>query len=152
MDKIKPGEIIEDFILYDSDRNKVRLHDLKGKKILLAFHPLAWTQGCAKHMKLLEENYEKFNSMNTIAFGISIDSTPSKKAWARELGIEKTVFLADFWPHGEVARMYGIFDEKRGMSERASILVDEKLRVKFVRVYERHSLPDMNEIFDAMKD
>ncbi|MDW7733478.1 MAG: redoxin domain-containing protein [Methanolobus sp.] len=152
MSELKIGEMIEDFTLYDSNRNEIHLHDLKGKKILLAFHPLAWTQGCAKHMKLLEENYEKFSSANTVTFGISIDSVPSKKAWAKELGVEKTAFLADFWPHGEVARMYGMFDEDRGVSERASILVDEKLRVRFVKVYERHSLPDIEEIFDAMKD
>ncbi|WP_406655856.1 peroxiredoxin [Methanolobus sp. ZRKC2] len=152
MSEIKPGEIIGDFTLYDSNRNEIRLSDLKGKKVLLAFHPLAWTSGCAKHMKLLEDNYERFNSMNAVAFGISIDSVPSKKAWAKELGIENTVFLADFWPHGEVARMYGMFNEEIGISKRASILVDEEQRVRFVRTYEIHKLPDIEEIFAAMED
>ncbi|KXS43120.1 MAG: antioxidant, AhpC/TSA family [Methanolobus sp. T82-4] len=152
MSELKTGETIEDFKLYDTKRNEVRLHDLKGKNILLAFHPLAWTKGCAKHMKLLEDNYEKLSSMNTVAFGISVDSVPSKKAWASELGVEKTDFLSDFWPHGEVARMYGMFDEDTGTSKRASILIDEDLIVKFTSVYEILELPEINEIFAAIKD
>ncbi|TGC08937.1 redoxin domain-containing protein [Methanolobus halotolerans] len=152
MNELKTGKTIEDFTLRDSNRNVVHLHDLKGKKILLAFHPLAWTQGCAKHMKLLEENYEKFSSMNTVALGISIDSVPSKKAWAKELGVEKTVFLSDFWPHGAVARMYGMFNEDMGVSKRASILIDEDLKVKYIKVYETRSLPDIDEIFVAIRD
>ncbi|QLC48861.1 redoxin domain-containing protein [Methanolobus zinderi] len=151
MSELKTGETIVDFTLYDTKRNEVRLHYLKGKNILLAFHPLAWTKGCARHMKMLEDNYEKLSSMNTVAFGISIDSVPSKKAWAKELGVEKTVFLSDFWPHGEVARMYGMFYEDMGVSKRASILIDEDLKVKFVKVYEDHKLPDINEIFDAIE-
>jgi peroxiredoxin len=152
MSKLKPGEVIEDFTLYDQNLNEVHLHDLKGKKILLAFHPLAWTRGCAKHMKLLEDNYGKFQAANAVALGISIDSVHSKKAWAKELGIENTLFLADFWPHGQVARMCGMLDEDLGVSERASIVVDEDMKVRFVKVYETRSLPDIEEIFNIMGD
>jgi peroxiredoxin len=151
MNELEPGEIIKDFTLYDQNLNEVHLHDMKGRKILLAFHPLAWTRGCSKHMKLLEDNYERFRAANAVAIGISIDSVHSKKAWAREIGIENTLFLADFWPHGEVARMYGMFDEDRGVSERASIVIDEDLKIRFIKVYETRSLPDIEEIFDAMK-
>jgi peroxiredoxin len=150
MNELKPGEAIKDFTLYDQNLNEVHLYDLKGKKVLLAFHPLAWTRGCAKHMQLLEDNFERFRAANAVVLGISIDSVHSKKAWARELGIANTLFLADFWPHGQVARMYGMFDEDMGVSERASIVVDENMRIRFVKVYETRSLPDIEEIFDAM--
>ena len=63
--------------------------------------------------------------MNTVAVGISVDSTYSKEAWAAAIGIKKTRLLADFWPHGEVAKMYGIFREKDSFSERANIVIDE---------------------------
>ncbi|MDI3540177.1 MAG: hypothetical protein PWR29_1335 [Methanolobus sp.] len=152
MNELKPGEVINDFTLYDQNLNEVHLHNLKGKKILLAFHPLAWTRGCAKHMQLLEDNFERFQATNAVALGISIDSVHSKKAWARDLGVENTLFLADFWPHGQVARMYGMFDEDMGVSERASIVVDENMKIRFVKVYETRSLPDIEEIFDAFKD
>lgn len=150
MKELKSGEMIEDFTLYDQNLNEVRLHELKGKKILLAFHPLAWTRGCAKHMKLLEDNYERFQAANAVALGISIDSVHSKKAWARELGVENTLFLADFWPHGKVARMYGMFNEDMGVSKRASVIIDEDHKVRFVKVYETRTLPDIEEIFSAM--
>ena len=63
-------------------------------------------------MKVLEENYEKFESLNVVPVGISVDSVPAKKAWAEHMGLKKLRILSDFWPHGEVAKLYGIFREK----------------------------------------
>jgi len=54
--------------------------------------------------EVLENNKETFNSLNTIAVGVSVDTVPSKKAWADSLGIRKTRLLSDFWPHGKVAK------------------------------------------------
>jgi len=107
--EIKIGETIKDFRLRDQKRDEVHLYDLKGKKVLLSFHPLAWTKVCGEQMKSLEETHELFAGLNTVPFGISVDSMPSKKAWARELGITHIRLLSDFWPHGEIARTYGIF-------------------------------------------
>ena len=78
-------------------------------------------------------------------------SAPSKKAWAKELGIKDTKLLSDFWPHGEAARSYGIFREKEGFSERANIIVDEKGQVFFVKVYPISQLPDIEEIIRALE-
>ena len=74
--------------------------------------------------------------------GISVDSMPCKKAWAKSLGIKNTPLLCDFWPHGAVAQKYGIFREENGFSERANIIVDEKQRVVFVKIYPVHSVPE----------
>ena len=102
-------------------------------------------------MESLEENKSLFNSLNAIAVGISIDSVPCKKAWAESLGIRDTPILADFWSHGSVAQLYGIFREKEGFSQRANILVDDQGRIAFVKVYELKKLPDVNEIIDLLK-
>jgi peroxiredoxin len=59
--------------------------------------------------------------------------------------------VSDFWPHGEVASAYGIFREKNGFSERANIIVDEKGKVVFLKVYEIRQLPDINEIIGFIK-
>jgi peroxiredoxin len=146
MDEIKIGDKIQDFTLRDHKGKDVHLGDFKGKKVILSFHPLAWTNVCAEQMKALEENYELFTSLNTIAFGISVDPMPSKRAWAKELGITHIKLLSDFWPHGEVAKRYGIFKEKEGVSERANVILDEEQRVIFVRKYPAHELPDITEI------
>jgi peroxiredoxin len=83
---------------------------------------------------------------------MSVDTVPSKKAWAKELGIKNTRLISDFWPHGKIADLYGIFREKEGTSERANIIVDEKGRVVFVRVYPISQLPDIEEIIKAMEE
>jgi peroxiredoxin len=151
MNGIKIGDKIQDFRLRDQKEKEVHLDDFRGKKVLLSFHPLAWTRVCAEQMKALEENYELFDKLNTVAFGISVDPVPSKRAWARELGITHIKLLSDFWPHGEVARAYGIFREKEGVSERANIIIDEEQKVIFFKVFPAHELPDMAEITKVLE-
>ncbi|AAM31472.1 peroxiredoxin [Methanosarcina mazei] len=151
-DEIRVGETIQDFRLRDQKREEIHLYDLKGKKVLLSFHPLAWTQVCAQQMKSLEENYELFTELNTVPLGISVDPIPSKKAWARELGINHIKLLSDFWPHGEVARTCGIFRGKEGVSERANIIIDENRQVIYFKKYLGHELPDIKEIIEVLKN
>jgi peroxiredoxin len=141
-----------DFVLPDHRGKKFRLEDLRGKKVLPSFHPLAWTPVCAKQMLSLEKNYDRFLELNTIPVGISVDPVPSKKAWTKDLGIEKLILLSDFWPHGEVAKKYGLFREKEGFSERANVVVDENGRVVFMKVYEISTLPDIEEILRFLKN
>ena len=148
---IKVGDKAPDFTLMDHNRNEVKLSGLRGKRVLLSFHPLAWTKVCAEQMKSLEANAEVFAELNTVALGVSVDTVPSKNAWAKELGVEVTRLLSDFWPHGALAESYGIFREKAGTSERANILVDEEGTVIFVKVYEISQLPDVNEIIVFLK-
>jgi peroxiredoxin len=148
----KVGEQAKDFTLKDQNEKGFKLSDHKGKKVLLSFHPLAWTDVCSKQMKSLEDNRAAFDSLNTIAVGLSVDSIPSKKAWAESLGIKNTSLLADFWPHGEVAKLFGIFREKNGISERANIVVDESGKIVFLKVYPIAQLPDINEIIDFLRN
>jgi len=147
---IPVGTDAPDFTLRDQDDNEVHLADFRDKKVLLSFHPLAWTKVCADQMKSLEANRERFKEENTVALGISVDSAPSKNAWAKELGIKETRLLADFWPHGEVASLYSIFRHKDGFSERANIILDEKQRVAFAKTYPLSHLPDIDEIIEFL--
>jgi peroxiredoxin len=141
-----------DFVLKDHNKIEFKLSDFKGKKILLSFHPLAWTSICAEQMKSLEKNFDTFKELNTIAVGVNIDSIPSKNAWAQSLNINNTSLLSDFWPHGEVAKIYSIFREKEGFSERANIIIDENQKIIFVKIYEISQLPDINEIISFLKN
>jgi peroxiredoxin len=151
MSKVKTGAAAKGFTLSDQNDKDVKLSDLKGKKVVLSFHPLAWTKVCAEQMESLEKNYSRFEELNTIALGISVDTVPSKKAWAKQLDIKKTRLLSDFWPHGKVAQMYGIFRENEGISERANIVVDEIGEIIFVKVYPIGQLPDIEEIIQVLK-
>ena len=147
---VQPGEKGKPFLLKDNRDKEVRLSDFKGKKVLLSFHPLAWTGVCAEQMKALEANKERFALLNTVALGLSVDSVPSKNAWAKTIGIKHTPLLCDFWPHGKVAKAYGLFRQANGFSERANIILDEKQRVTFVKVYPTAQLPDIEEILKAL--
>jgi peroxiredoxin len=147
---IKKGKKAPDFILKDQNGKEVRLSDFKGKRVLLSFHPLAWTGVCAKQMQSLEKNKQKFKKLNTIALGINVDPVPSKAAWAKKLGIKETGLLSDFWPHGEVAKRYGIFSRSQGFSLRVNIIIDEKGRVFFVKKYHISKLPDIKEIMEVL--
>ncbi len=148
---MKTGDKIPDFVLKDQHNKELRLSNLKDKKVLLSFHPLAWTKICAQQMKSLEDNQERFNELNTVAIGLSVDTVPSKHAWAKELGIKNTKLLSDFWPHGEVAKKLGIFRRKEGFSERANIIVDEDQKVIFFKIYDIPQLPDIQEILNFLK-
>jgi peroxiredoxin len=148
---IVKGEMAPDFSLKGQDGQDFRLSVLRGRRVLLSFHPLAWTKVCAQQMQSLEANREAFGSMNTVSVGISVDAVPTKNAWAKELGIKETPLLADFWPHGQVARLYGIFRDKEGFSERANIIVDERGKVVFIKIYEISQLPDISEIIGVLK-
>ncbi|VVB93687.1 Peroxiredoxin [uncultured archaeon] len=148
---VKPGDKARDFILSDQTEMHIQLSAFRGKKVLLSFHPLAWTKVCADQMKSLEKNRSRFEKLNTVALGISVDTVPSKKAWAKELGIKNTKLLSDFWPHGEAAIIYGIFRQEDGVSERANIIVDEKGKIVFVKVYPIAELPDIEEIFQVLE-
>lgn len=146
------GDKARDFGLADQNDQEFRLKKFKGKKVLLSFHPLAWTSVCAEQMKSLEKNKAVFDSFNTIAVGVSVDTVPSKKAWAESLSIKNTRLLSDFWPHGKVARLYHLFRPKDGVSERANIIVDENGEIAFLKVYPLGRLPDIQEITEKLKN
>lgn len=85
---LQKGETVPDFVLKDQDGKEFRLSDLRGKGVLMSFHPLAWTGVCAKQMRSLEDKISIFESLNTVPVGISVDSIPTKKAWTEQLGIK----------------------------------------------------------------
>ncbi len=146
MKKLEEGDFAPDFTLKDQTGKDISLSSYKGKKIVIGFHPLAWTKVCAEQMKDLERNAKRFEGLGAVALGISVDSSFSKKAWAESLGIKITRLLADFWPHGKVARDYGIFREGDGFSERAVFIVDGAGRITFKKIYPISELPDIEEI------
>jgi peroxiredoxin len=145
------GETAPDFGLKDQDGKDIRLSESRGKLVLLSFHPLAWTEVCARQMQGLEQNWGAFESLGAVPLGLSVDTVPSKKAWADHLGVKSVRLLSDFWPHGEVATAYGVFREKNGFSERANIIVDRKGKIAFVKVYEIRQLPDIAEIIGILR-
>ena len=147
---IKVGTIVPNFTLEDNKGNMVSLKDYRGRKVLLSWHPLAWTSVCTDQMRALEANKDKLDALNTVALGMSVDPAASKKAWASVLSIRNTPLLSDFWPHGKVARDYDLFLENMGVSGRFNILVDEQGNVLWAKEYALGELPDLEEVLKAI--
>lgn len=143
---IKPGDPAPNFSLKDQNDKTFDLYEQEGKRTLLSFHPLAWTEFCAAQMQSLEKNRAALTELSCIPVGISVDSLPCKRAWAESLSIRHTPLLCDFWPHGIVAQKYGIFREENGFSERANVIADRNMKVIFVKIYPVHSVPDILEV------
>lgn len=73
------GVTAPDFTLKDQDGKDIKLSEQRGKRVLLSFHPLAWTGVCTQQMQAIEDNYAVFESLNTLPLGMSVDPAPSKK-------------------------------------------------------------------------
>jgi peroxiredoxin len=148
---ISVGETAPDFTLRDQAADKFTLSEQKGKRVLLSFHPLAWTGFCTLQMLSIEVNYNNFSSLNTVPVGLSVDSLPTKEAWAKDMELKQLKILSDFFPSGAVAKAYGLFREGHGTAARANVIVDEKGKVAWVKVYEVLYLPDVNEVINTLK-
>jgi peroxiredoxin len=147
---LKVGDNAPPFALVNQNEKEVSLTSLKGKNVLLSFHPLAWTSVCEIQMRTLEVKKPVFEKLNTVALGISVDSIYCKKAWAEHMGLKRTDILSDFWPHGEAARKYGVFIEEKGFSGRANILIDSAGKIDFIKVYEILEVPDIETIIKVI--
>ncbi len=151
--ELEVGKEAPNFTLQDQNREEFTLSDYKGKsRILLSFHPLAGTEVCAKQMKTLDKKMRKFQEQNALPIGISVDPVPSKKLWAKELGLDELRILSDFWPHGEVAKKYGLFIDEKGFSKRANVLIDEDQKIAFSKVYPIEKVPNVREIISKLKE
>ena len=121
-----------------------------GKKILLSFHPLAWTGICTQQMQALDGLHDRFTELDVVPIGVSVDAAPCKKAWTESMGLKKLRLLCDFWPHGKVAADMGIFIEKNGTSGRGNVLI-ENGRVIWSKANRLSELPDFEEILSFLK-
>lgn len=145
------GSKAPDFTLMAQGGEKVRLSDLRGKKVVLGFHPLAFTRICTRQMVDLELARDRMEAAGATALGLSVDPVPAKKAWAQSIGVSKTPLLADFWPHGAVARAYGVWNEEQGASTRATFIVDEEGIVAWRKDYPPGTVPDIEEILAVLE-
>ena len=130
---VQVGQEAPDFELMDDAGQQVKLSDFRGKKnVLLAFYPAAFSIGChTEFCNVRDGRGELVGDDNVEVLGISVDSVWSIKAWKEANGF-KNRFLADFWPHGGVAALFGAFAEKYGVAKRYTYLIDKQGVVRHV--------------------
>jgi peroxiredoxin len=123
-----------DFDLANQFGERIRLSQFRGKKaVALVFFPLAFSGTCTGELCQLEENLSLFTDNDIELLGISVDSKSTLRAWADAQGYEFNL-LADFWPHGDVAKEYGVFLEAKGFANRATFVIDVNgiIRASFI--------------------
>jgi len=101
-------------------------------------------------MPSYEENLERFEGYDAQVVGISIDHQHANRAWAKTLGGITYPLLSDFFPHGEVAKTYGVF-RAEGMSERAIFIIDKQGIIRYIDVHNIAEQPDEEQIFDELR-
>lgn len=128
------GDAAPDFTLVNQFGESVTLSDFAGKKpVVLVFYPLSFSGVCTGELCELRDNFAVFERDNVELLAISVDSKYVQKAFADQEGYKFSV-LADFWPHGAVAKQYGVFLDEAGISNRATFVIDKDgvLAAKFV--------------------
>ena len=123
-----------DFELPNQFGEHVRLTDFRGiRPVALVFFPLAFSSTCTTELCELRDNIALFADSGVELLGISVDSKATLRAFAAAEGYDFNL-LADFWPHGAIAKEYGVFLPEKGFANRASFLIDTRgiIRASFI--------------------
>ena len=141
----KVGQPAPDFTLKSTTGDMVTLSALRGKTVLLAFFPLAFTSTCTAELCDMRDEYDAFASKDVVIVPISVDSVDSLKEFKNKHSM-KTEMLSDF--RRDVSRLYGTLLEDRFYSNRAYFLIDRSGIIRWAHVEERPGLRRQNaEIF-----
>ncbi|WP_416549597.1 peroxiredoxin [Leucobacter sp. BZR 635] len=126
---LEVGAMAPDFTLSDQHGEELTLSELVTEgPVALVFFPLAFSGICTGELCELRDNLQIFEDSKVRLLGISVDSVWALKAWAAAEGYEFSI-LSDFWPHGAVAKEYGVFVEEAGIATRATLVIGEGRKV-----------------------
>ncbi|GAA1294058.1 peroxiredoxin [Planotetraspora silvatica] len=138
------GAMAPDFELKDQHGAPVRLSGLRGRRIVLVFYPLAFSRVCQGELSAIRDDFVVSAADDVQVLTISVDSMFSHRVWADQEGYTFSL-LSDFWPHGEVARSYGVFDEEKGLALRGTFIIDAQGVVRWKIVNEIGAARDVVE-------
>ena len=142
------GQPAPDFALKDQNNQVVSLADFRGvKNVVLIFYPYAFTRVCEGELCAIRDDLSSFQNESVQVLTVSVDTPYAHKVWAQREGFDFPL-LADFWPHGAVARAYGCFDEQRGCSTRGTYVIDRDGVVRWQVV---HDIPDGRDQAEYLK-
>jgi peroxiredoxin len=129
MAEIEIGKPAPDFELPDENGERVRLSEQRGKPVVLVFLPAAFSPVCTTEMCAYRDDYSEFEAKGARVFSASHDSRWTLKAWKEAMGLKHTL-LSD--AKGEVARLYGCWNEELGLAERLTVVIDREGIIRYV--------------------
>jgi len=147
------GEPAPDFMLYDSNKQKVILSEQKGHNVLLLFFPLAFTSVCTAELCSVRDNISWYNHADAKVFGISVDALHTLAQFKKDQQLNFTL-LSDF--NKDVSRLYGSIYElfgynMKGVSKRSAFVIDKTGIVRYAEVLENAGeQPDFEKIMAVL--
>jgi peroxiredoxin len=151
MDALKAGTPAPNFELNSTPDQKVSLSDFRGRPVVLAFYPADWSPVCSDQLALYNELGDEWAKYEATVMGISVDGAWCHAAY-REHRHYRLPLLSDFEPKGEVARQYGVYRAKDGVSERALFVIDGEGMVRWSYVSPIGVNPGADGILKALED
>ncbi len=119
------GQQAPDFELKDQHGTPVKLSEFRGKKnVVLVFYPLAFSGVCSGELCALRDDFPEVSRDDAELLTVSVDSSFAHRVWSDHENFGFAL-LSDFWPHGAVAKSYGVFDENMGVATRGTFIIDK---------------------------
>lgn len=149
--KVKVGDPAPNFTLPSISGGKISLSQYRGKKnIVLSFVPAAWTPVCSDQWPGYNIIKDIFYQNEAILLGITVDNIPTLFAWTNQMGQLWFPVLSDFWPHGAVAKKYGVL-RSDGVTERALFVIDKKGIIRYIDVHDINRRPPLEDLVGALE-
>ncbi len=149
--KVKAGQSAPDFALPSVSGEKISLSQFRGKRnVVLSFVPAAWTPVCSDQWPGYNIAKDIFSQNDAILLGITVDNIPTLFAWTNQMGPLWFQILSDFWPHGAVARKYGVL-RSNGVSERALFVIDKEGVIRYIDVHDINKRPPLEDLAGALE-
>jgi peroxiredoxin len=141
---LEVGSQAPDFTLKNQNNEEIALSTFRGSRsVLVVFYPLAFSGICTGELCQLRDDLDQFQNADVQVVAVSVDSTFTLKAWSEQQGFDFPL-LSDFWPHGTVASEYGVFNEKAGIANRGTFLVDADGIIRFAEMNQPGEARDQN--------
>ena len=145
------GTPAPDFSLNSTPDQTVKLSEFRGQPVVLAFYPADWSPVCGDQMALYNEMLSEFGSFGAELMGISVDGVWCHAAFSRDRKLHFPL-LADFEPKGAVARLYGVYRQGEGTSERALFVIDADGVIRWSYVSPVGVNPGADGILSALEE
>ena len=145
---VEIGDEAPDFELPDQHGTPVRLSSFRGNKnVVLVFYPLAFSPVCSTELCGMRDDFPEVSGDDVELLTVSVDSTWVHRVWAEQEHFQFSL-LSDFWPHGAVAKAYGVLDANRGVALRGTFVIDKEGVVRWKVV---NPIPQARDIADYQK-
>ena len=145
---VEVGQEAPDFELRNQHGERIRLSSFRGaKNVVLVFYPLAFSGVCSGELSALRDSFPEVTRDDTELLTVSVDSVYVLRKWSDTEGFQFGL-LSDFWPHGGVASLYGVFDADHGVALRGTFIIDKAGVVRWKVV---NPIPEARDIAEYQK-